>query len=167
MTDNFLPAIEIPRTTARRRPALVVQSASFGAFEPDLNFSAPSAISEAELVTALRLQKCRSLVRDVNAAFYEDFGAGMNSQSVKGFLKLVKHFEPRGSQTLGADSTGRLVATWRSGEDALTLEFVTAFRFKYAITATKDGEVIRRWGTNYLPTFLAAEPLAARFLKAC
>ncbi|MBF9264561.1 hypothetical protein [Paracidovorax cattleyae] len=170
MLSNFLPSpsIEIRTSPMLRRKAVdVVQSALFDPFEAGLKFSAPSAISEAELAAGQRVQKLQRVIRDVNAAFYEDFGRSIDAESAKGFEKLVKRFEAKGVQSVSAASSGRIVATWRTDEGALTLEFLNAFKFKFAITCINDGQTIRRWGTDHLLNFLTAEPLATRFLKAC
>ena len=64
---------------------------------------------------------------------------------------------------VGAEASGRVIATWRLADEALSLEFIDKFKLKFAVTVNLAGALERRWGLGHAVALFDSEPLTARF----
>lgn len=100
---------------------------------------------------------------ELNSAFYADYQRVLNDDSWAGLSRFLKRTNMCVRPTVGAESNGRVIATWRIGDEALSLEFVDKFKLKFAVTVNVDGALHRRWGLGHAVALFEAEPLTARF----
>jgi hypothetical protein len=80
-------------------------------------------------------------------------------ESFRTFLHLILQQGPLERLGLGIDDDGRILATWRNGQDMLSLIFLGNDRVRWAVVRRQDGEVESAGGqTNLdrLPTVLLA-----------
>lgn len=102
---------------------------------------------------------------ELNSAFYGDHGRPLDADAWSGLSRFLKRTPMRVRPTMGAESTGRIIATWRMGQEALSLEFLDRFQLKFAVTAFMNGNLERRWGLGHAVSLFDQEPLAARFTE--
>ena len=124
-----------------------------------------AAISEEELQAQSEIQQFQKSLVTLAAAFHDDYGLDLNSLSRSGLERFVRRVPMRGTLSVGAESSGQLIATWRIGDDILSLQFVDHLRFDFAFTVDGPGGRQRHWGHGHALTFFDAQPLAARFAK--
>ena len=123
-----------------------------------------AAIDEGEWRRVNSEDEYQRVFVELNSAFYADYGRALDAASWAGLSRFLKRTSMRVRPTMGAESTGRVIATWRIGDEALTLEFIDKFKLKFAVTAKSANALERRWGLGHAVSLLDAEPLAARFV---
>lgn len=152
--NSFMPSI-VSETEQLRRPVCSAR-----------NLPKVASISDDEFRLTLRQDSYQRVFVELNTAFYEDYGRQLDEDSKAGLLRFLKHSPMRAQPVIGAESSGRLIATWRIAGEALSLEFIEKFKLKFAVTATEDGQLQRRWGIGHPVTLFEIEPLTARFAVA-
>jgi hypothetical protein len=153
MNSDFVPFMPAPKV-ASPRPRLRTAGAMAG------------SISEGEFQSVLEDDEFQRTLVELSTAFYGDYGRVLDADSVAGLRRFLKRSQMRVRPTVGAESTGRLIATWRAGDEALSLEFISRFDLRYAVTANENGNLRRSWGVGHSVTLFDAEPLTARFAVA-
>jgi hypothetical protein len=124
--------------------------------------TATGSISPAQRV-ARDLQ--RHLIT-LEADFLEDYGSEINAGSRAGLLRFIREHAVALRPSIGAEPSGHIVATWRDGPGCLSLRFVDAFRFHFALTEDEGPCPRRVWGTAHVLTFLGEHPRAKRIITA-
>lgn len=132
-----------------------------------LNFDAAriasAAISEEQFNQQLELQAFERNLVALNAAFYEDYGGELDSDSRAGLERFVRKTPMVSRPSVGAESTGQVIATWRTAEGVLSLKFLDRLHFNYALTTHGETGTERCWGAAHALTFFDEQPLALRF----
>ena len=113
---------------------------------------------------AITRQADRLLVR-LEAAFYDDYGSPLDAASKAGFSRVMRWHADK-IPLLGAESTGKVVATWAKGDECLTLQFIDRLRFNFSFVSEQQGQLSRRWGTANALTFFDEYPKTRRLVAA-
>lgn len=124
--------------------------------------AAGAAVGDDLLADQQRLTSIRRILVALEASLHEDFGVGLDSSSRAGFECLMRYNSTLNQPMLGAESTGRLVATWLSGSECLTIRFMDRFNLQFAFSSTTPEGPSRIWGAAHSLTFLAEYPEAKR-----
>ncbi len=116
----------------------------------------PARIPDSAIASMLaRLADC----------FVEDYGRPMSPRSISGFHHFLSSLSYHGHPTLAAESSGDIVATWRAGDETVSLKFLDQRRFHYALAIKRPDGVARPWGTADVFSFLAEYPEAQRIIS--
>lgn len=121
------------------------------------------SIGEGEWRRVLAQDQYQRAFVELSSAFYADYGQVLDAESWAGLSRFLKRTSMRVRPTMGAESNGRVIATWRIGDEALSLEFVDRFKLKFAVTANSAGARQRRWGLGHAVSLFETEPLTAQF----
>jgi hypothetical protein len=125
--------------------------------------SASAAISEEEFSQQIALQAFERNLIALSAAFHEDYGCELDAGSRAGLERFVRKTPMVSRPSVGAESTGQVIATWRTADGVLSLQFLDRLRFNYALTTHGEAGTERCWGAAHALTFLDEQPLAVRF----
>lgn len=131
------------------------RSTTYGVTIVNRRVAAAGAAVGDELFEAQRRneQISRALVI-LDSGFFEDYGRALDRESLESFARLMAHHVDLRIPLLGAESSGKLVATWESNGGCLSLRFVGSDRVHYAVSQRCGGEVSRTWGeTNTVDLF--------------
>jgi hypothetical protein len=101
----------------------------------------------------------------LEAAFYEDFGRQLVSDSRDALDCLVKYHPFISIPSLGADEDGIIVATWVKDGDWFSLRFASRYKLEFAVSMMEDGVRRRRWGRSTLVTLFDDCPPARNLLR--
>jgi hypothetical protein len=127
---------------------------------------APSAaVSEEELSAQARLGTARRKAIELEGRFLEDYERRLNPSSRAAFEHFMFENNIR-LPMLGADESGILIGTWKHGHELLSIRFSDRFAFEYAVTWSRDGQLVRDWGRSTVGTFLKFTPEAFRVVSA-
>lgn len=107
----------------------------------------------------------RSLIA-LDAALLEDYGVTIQPGSRAGLMRFIRANVVTTKPTLGAEPAGHIVATWRHGQTCISLRFMDAFRFHFALTEPGLPRPTRSWGEAHALTFVAEHPQVGRFISA-
>jgi hypothetical protein len=121
-----------------------------------------AAVSSAAFLDIQRKENVERKMRNLDEAFFEDYGRKTDPTSRDGFARFMNMHRSATQPMLSAESTGKLVATWVTGEECLTVRFQDGFRFQFAISAIKEGSLTRTWGSNDVVNFFERYPDAKR-----
>jgi hypothetical protein len=130
--------------------------------DDSLTYESGAAIGDARFEEQELLSTVTRRLIELEASFYEDYGAQLDTTSKAGLMCFMRYSPDASFPLLGAESTGKLVATWVHGEECLSLRFLDRYRFHFALTTAITGQPVRRWGTAHSLTFFAEEPDAKR-----
>jgi hypothetical protein len=126
---------------------------------PDAGLRATTTSAGYE--AALRLGALDKRIVQLASDFYDDHGRPLHSPSVAGFKALMRHILELPQPSLGAESSGSIVATWEGAGGCLSLRFLDKSHLHFAIS--RNGEAGRReraWGEGHVETFFAEHPEA-------
>jgi hypothetical protein len=124
--------------------------------------SVASAVVSDQLAQLDLARQFERLLIRLEASYYDDFGSQLDSNSRAGVSRFMRYHANK-TPLLGAESTGRVVATWRNGDECLTLQFLDRFRFNFSFVTAQKG---RRWGTAHALTFFDDFPEARHLVAA-
>jgi hypothetical protein len=130
---------------------------------PTSRASSTAAISEEEFMEQKGIGALDATLVAINSAFYSDYGRQIDARSSVGLARFVRYNTMITAPSIGADASGRLIATWRNGQEALSLLFTDRLTFTFALTTIGDQGLERSWGSGHALTFFAREPRANRF----
>lgn len=145
-----------------RRPRGLATRAQSGLTGGVASFSS-AAISEEELLAQAQIQEFQRSLLKLAAAFHEDYRRDLDPNSRAGLDRFMRRQAMRVRPSIGAESSGQLIATWRVGDDVLSLQFLDRLRFNFAMTTHEVGGPVRLWGEAFALTFFDEFPTARRF----
>jgi hypothetical protein len=125
-----------------------------------------AAVGEDQIDDQQRMETVQRVLVGLEAAFFEDYGLRPDTSSRTGFECFMRYNPAAMQPLLGAESNGRLVATWESSKGCLSIRFMDRYHFQYAITATTERGPSRRWGTSHALTFFDEHPEAKRLASS-
>lgn len=131
------------------------------------HFTLPTAsIDDDELRRQQAVSELDKALVALGVAFHGDYGMDLDSGSRQGLRRFVRQTPMLSKPSIGAQSNGRIVATWKQGGRILSVEFTDRLRFNFALTIEVDGIPRRSWGTAHALTFFEAQPQAETFVFA-
>lgn len=127
--------------------------------------AAGAAVGGAQLDEQQRNAAVQNALIALNTAFYEDYECQPDADSIAGFEYFMRYHAKANLPLLGAESSGKLVATWKGNEECLSLRFDSVNSFQFAITKKNGQDVVRRWGISHVAKFLNDQPEAKRIIS--
>ncbi|WP_155713736.1 hypothetical protein [Burkholderia stagnalis] len=128
--------------------------------------AAGAAVGGAQLDDQRRNAAVQDALVALNSAFYEDYESQPDADSKAGFECFMRYHIKAELPLLGAESSGKLVATWRKNEECLSLRFDSVNSFQFAITKKNGQDLVRRWGTSHVAKFFDEQPEAKRIISS-
>ncbi|WP_457333156.1 hypothetical protein [Rhizobacter sp. P5_C2] len=144
-------------------PATADRQLPDGRLAPRAKAPGSASIDECEWRQVFAQGEYQRAFVELSAAYYEDYGRPLDEDSWAGLIRFLIRTPMRVLPTMGAEASGRIIATWQIGNEALSLEFLDRFQLKFAVTASVDGALERRWGRGHAVALFDVEPLTARF----
>lgn len=130
------------------------------------SFVGRGSIGSAQVVLSRRDRDLSRELNTLGTIFVEDYGRALDTSSVAGLrLFLIAHSWTT-IPSLSADSTGRIVATWRAGAQSASLKFLDNNVFHYALAVETEQAKSRPWGTAGRFEFFVERPEARAILGA-
>lgn len=124
-----------------------------------------AAVGGAMIYDERRAAALVNVLVTLDAAFYEDYEELLCDESRAGFESFMKYHRWARMPLLGSESTGKIVGTWKSGDECLSIRFVERHRFHYAITTRGQDGLRRDWGHSNIVTFFDEHPSAKRLVR--
>ncbi|WP_146039392.1 MULTISPECIES: hypothetical protein [unclassified Variovorax] len=102
---------------------------------------------------------------ELDLMFFEECSRPLDENSREGFACFMQYQPAARMPSLGAESDGRLVATWEIEGKCLSIRFADRYEIDFAITV-KSGEQLKRdWGKSQIAFFVADHRSAAQIIS--
>jgi hypothetical protein len=123
--------------------------------------SAGAAVGDDLFEDQRRSEEISRILVVLNSSFYEDYGTPLNATSRASFMRFMTLHRDAQIPLLGAESSGRLVATWQSEQGCLSIRFVEIDQLHYAISLRGERGASRTGGEANV-TDIFSQPEAKR-----
>ena len=110
--------------------------------------SAGAAVGDDLFEDQRRIEEISRILVVLDSSFYEDHGTTLRQVSRDGFTRFMAQHRDARIPLLGAESSGKLVATWQSEHGCLSIRFVGLDQLHYAISLKGDRGISRSWGES-------------------
>jgi len=112
-----------------------------------------------------RFQAVERKLLALDYAFFEDYSKSLNDFSREAFSVFMRHQPWASLPLLGAESDGRLIATWERDGACLTIRFANRYEIDFAISVGTGEGAQRHWGKSQIAFFIAEHTQAARIIS--
>lgn len=110
--------------------------------------SAGAAVGDDLFEERRRLEEISKLLVVLDSSYFEDYQRSLDHESRTDFtLFMSRHSDVR-IPLLGAESSGKLVATWNTAGGCLSIRFVGSSQLHYAISLKHGERPTRTWGES-------------------
>ena len=162
--SDRVPARDVGRRISQTRQNRVDRVAS-----DDDCFSSPAGstanVSEAQMRRSQRRKDAGAALMRLSEIFLEDYGCELDSAARRDAANFLSNNFLVGMPRLSAESSGSILATWKTGVQSVVIRFIGGNQIDFSIAEEIGGTIVRSWGTTSFLGVLNDNPKALKIVR--